>query len=74
MPTHEAIIPRGLKMAAARRYSGLGRNTLQKLHDDGTIRGTRTPGGHRVFDRKSIDDYLAKDEKELIAHLRRIGL
>lgn len=73
MKTSE-IIPRGLKMAAARRYSGLGRNTLLKLFDDGIITGARTPGGHRLFDRKSIDEYLGREQKEIIDHLRSIGL
>jgi hypothetical protein len=74
LPAQHIVQRRWLKMADARRYSGLGRNLLRALADEGAITCGRTPGGHRVFDRESIDAYLARGRVEAVAILRSLGL
>lgn len=67
------IAPRWLTLAQARAYSGLGRDTLRRLADEGQIRCGRTPGGHRRWDRESIDEYFGQD-REILAIAESLGL
>jgi len=57
-----AVAPRWLPLSSARAYSGLGSNTLRRLADEGLISAGRTAGGHRRFDRESIDEYFGRDD------------
>jgi len=55
-------------------YSGLGRDQLRELADAGDIITGRTQGGHRRWDRESIDAYLSRGESEALAIVRSLGL
>lgn len=39
-------------------YLGISLSTLHKIEKKGLIVPFRTPGGHRRYDRKMLDDYL----------------
>ncbi|MCB2187655.1 MAG: helix-turn-helix domain-containing protein [Deltaproteobacteria bacterium] len=68
-------IPRQwLNLSQARTYSGLGRDILRQLADEGEIICGRTPGGHRRWNRESIDDYLSRGEAQALAIARSLGL
>jgi excisionase family DNA binding protein len=70
-----SITPRWLKLRHAQAYSGLGRDTLRALADSGLIHAGHTPGGHRLFDRESIDAYLGDQgqEEKARAILKSLG-
>ena len=70
-----SITPRWLTLRQAQAYSGLGRDLLRALADQGHIGCGRTPGGHRRWDRESIDAYLGvgDDEAKALDILRSLG-
>lgn len=55
-------------------YSGMGRDLLHRLGDEGHLLCGRTPGGHRRWDRDSIDEYLRQDDRSVDAWLAGAGL
>lgn len=69
-----AITPRWLTLKQAVAYSGLCANTLRKYADECLIKSARTDGGHRRFDRESIDAYFQRDEVDTLAIRKVIGL
>lgn len=77
MPSSDPIAPRWLKPRDAMIYSGMGRKMLNRLAAAGDIHATTTPGGHRRFDRLSMDRYFTRDregESELALEiLRSVG-
>jgi len=42
----------------AATYLGISLNTLSRVEKRGLIRPFRTPGGHRRYDARMLDDYL----------------
>lgn len=59
---------RWLKVQRAIKYSGIGRDRLKKLADDGEIIGFPDPDSGRgdwIFDRLSLDDYRIKQYKQV---------
>jgi|GEM_PF-1664146 len=66
--------PRWLTLKQAVAYSGLCANTLRKYSDECLIATSRTDGGHRRFDRESIDAYFQRDEVDTLAIRKVIGL
>lgn len=66
--------PRLVKMAEAKRESGLGEKTLRKLADRGHVRCGYTEGGHRLFDLESLQNYLFRYEADRVAIRRTLGL
>ena len=42
----------------ASAYLGVSLNTLNRIEKRGLIRPFRTPGGHRRYDVRMLDDYL----------------
>ncbi|BCS86843.1 MerR family transcriptional regulator [Pseudodesulfovibrio sediminis] len=53
---------RWLRTKEAATYSGLSPNTLRKYADEGLIYAARTEGGHRRYDRESIDEFFDQDK------------
>jgi excisionase family DNA binding protein len=39
-------------------YLGVSLSTLHKIEKNGLLMPFRTPGGHRRYDKKMLDDYL----------------
>ncbi len=68
------ITPKWLTLKQARAYSGLCPNTLRKYADEEIIASARTEGGHRRYDRESIDSYFQRDEVDALAIRRVISL
>ncbi len=66
--------PRWLSLRQAQAYSGLGRDLLRSMADQGHLACGRTPGGHRRWDRESIDAYLSQGETKALALLKSLGL
>lgn len=48
-----------LSLAPAARLLGVDPDTLRRWADDGRVEAFTTPGGHRRFDRRSIDRLIA---------------
>ena len=44
----------------ASKYLGISLSTLRKIERAGLLVPFRTPGGHRRYDRKMLDEYLQK--------------
>ena len=42
----------------AASYLGISLNTLSRIEKRGLIRPFRTPGGHRRYDSRMLDEYL----------------
>ncbi|MCB2185406.1 MAG: hypothetical protein KQJ78_03235 [Deltaproteobacteria bacterium] len=63
-----------LNLSRARTLSGLGRDILRQLADEGEIICGRTPGGHRRWNRESLDAYLSRGEIQALAIARSLGL
>ena len=57
--------PRWLSTQEAVKYSGLSRNTLYRLYQEGEIYATTVGGGKLLWDRESIDEYLLKGKREI---------
>lgn len=66
--------PAWLKLKQARAYSGLGRDTLRALADSGEVQAGHTPGGHRIWNRDSLDAYLKRGSIDALAIRRAVGL
>jgi len=65
--------PRWLPTREAVKYSGLSKDILYKLAEEGEIYAVKSPGGGKLlFDRLSIDEYLLKDKHQFKVHLDRI--
>lgn len=64
--------PRWLSTKEAVFYSGLSRNTLYKLYQEGEIYATSIRGGKLLWDRESIDEYLLREKKEFQVKTRRL--
>ena len=65
--------PRWLPTREAVKYSGLSKDTLYKLAEEGEIYAVKSPGGGKLlFDRLSIDEYLLREKYQIKAHLDRI--
>jgi excisionase family DNA binding protein len=50
--------PRLLTAREASSYLGVSLNTLNRIEKRGLILPFRTPGGHRRYDVRMLDDYL----------------
>jgi excisionase family DNA binding protein len=50
--------PRLLTAREASAYLGISLNTLNRIEKRGLILPFRTPGGHRRYDVRMLDDYL----------------
>ena len=50
--------PRLLTAREAASYLGISLNTLSRVEKRGLIRPFRTPGGHRRYDARMLDEYL----------------
>ena len=50
--------PRLLTAREASAYLGISLNTLNRIEKRGLILPFRTPGGHRRYDIRMLDDYL----------------
>jgi excisionase family DNA binding protein len=50
--------PRLLTAREASAYLGVSLNTLNRIEKRGLILPFRTPGGHRRYDVRMLDDYL----------------
>ncbi len=46
------------KISAAADYTGLAKNTLRKYTDLGRIRAKILPGGHRLYCKEWLDDFV----------------
>ncbi|WP_285905796.1 helix-turn-helix domain-containing protein [Pseudodesulfovibrio pelocollis] len=68
------MLPRWLPLKTAVVYSGLSHNTLRKYADEGIIHADKTEGGHRRFDRESIDRYFNRTENETLARFKELRL
>lgn len=68
------MIQRWLPLKRAAAYAGLSPNTLRKYADEGLIRARRTEGGHRRFDRESIDEFYNRQEVDELAIRKALGL
>ena len=44
-------------------YLGISLNTLNRIEKRGLIQPFRTPGGHRRYDEKMLDDYLESSRR-----------
>ncbi len=44
-------------------YLGISLSTLHKIEKDGLIVPFRTPGGHRRYDKKMLDEYLESSRR-----------
>ncbi|HET7010661.1 MAG TPA: helix-turn-helix domain-containing protein [Anaerolineales bacterium] len=44
-------------------YLGISLNTLNRIEKRGLIRPFRTPGGHRRYDEKMLDEYLESSRR-----------
>ena len=72
--THASdIIQRYLSTGEASKYTGMNRKTLNKMFDDGLLNGDKTPGGHRRFDKDSIDEYF-NGNKKAVEMVKSLGL
>jgi excisionase family DNA binding protein len=47
-----------LNSREAAEYLGVSLNTLYRIEKQGDLQPFRTPGGHRRYDQKMLDDYL----------------
>lgn len=45
-------------------YLGISLSTLNRIEKQGLLIPFRTPGGHRRYDQKMLDDYLEKTRFE----------
>lgn len=64
--------PRWLSTKEACKYSGLGKDMLYKLRNEGEIYATTIGGGKLLWDRESIDEYLLRGKKEITLRVRQI--
>ncbi len=44
-------------------YMGISLNTLNRIEKRGLIQPFRTPGGHRRYDEKMLDEYLESSRR-----------
>jgi len=44
-------------------YLGVSLSTLHKIEKNGLLMPFRTPGGHRRYDKKILDDYLQSSRR-----------
>jgi excisionase family DNA binding protein len=44
-------------------YLGISLSTLHKIEKQGLLVPFRTPGGHRRYDRKMLDEYLQESRR-----------
>ena len=49
----------GLSTSEAARHLGVSLSTIRRWSDMGHLRGYRTPGGQRRFNRAQLDTFLA---------------
>jgi excisionase family DNA binding protein len=54
----------------ASKYLGISLSTLRKIERAGLLVPFRTPGGHRRYDKKMLDEYLQKTRN---IHEKSIG-
>ncbi|MGD8758918.1 MAG: helix-turn-helix domain-containing protein [Anaerolineales bacterium] len=47
-----------LKADETIEYLGISRSTLHKIEQQGLLRPYRTPGGHRRYDLRMLNEYL----------------
>jgi excisionase family DNA binding protein len=49
----------GLTVSQTARHLGVSISTVRRWSDAGHLRGFRTPGGQRRFNREQLDDFLS---------------
>ncbi|MEM7814709.1 MAG: helix-turn-helix domain-containing protein [Candidatus Aenigmatarchaeota archaeon] len=64
--------PRWLSTREACRYSGLSKDMLYKLRNEGEIYATTVGGGKLLWDKESIDEFLLKDKKNITLKVKQI--
>ena len=52
--------PDWLTLGQAAKYIGVAQSTIRKWSDQGLLPAFYTPGGHRRFRRRDLDDFLAR--------------
>ena len=52
--------PDWLTLGQAAKYLGVAQSTIRKWSDQGLLSAFYTPGGHRRFRRRDLDDFLAR--------------
>jgi excisionase family DNA binding protein len=52
--------PDWLTLGQAAKYLGVAQSTIRKWSDQGLLPAFYTPGGHRRFRRRDLDDFLAR--------------
>jgi excisionase family DNA binding protein len=52
--------PDWLTLGQAAKYIGVAQSTIRKWSDQGLLSAFYTPGGHRRFRRRDLDDFLAR--------------
>ena len=50
--------PEWLTLGQAAKYLGVAQSTIRKWSDQGRVRAFYTPGGHRRYRRRDLDDFL----------------
>lgn len=56
-----------LNSREAAEYLGISVNTLYRIEKQGDLYPFRTPGGHRRYDLKMLDDYLESTRTQLVS-------
>ncbi len=59
------------KVSAAAKYTGLSPNTLRKYTDLGLIRAKILPGGHRLYRKDWLDEFVERLPDALDPEKRR---
>jgi len=52
--------PDWLTLGQAAKYLGVAQSTIRKWSDQGLLPAFYTPGGHRRFRRRDLDDFLTR--------------